>query len=338
VTWLGARFTEPEAAHRITVVQLQIGNRHGETIFTYDQKPDAAASDGKAVKGAKPRLTGERIVELAHKMIAAAQLDCDALRRSSVYAALAFHPAMGPDSYARHTFRLAPKNPYFSDGAGSGGVDTDEVHRDRLLSAALAHSRWVQEQFSEAIGGVMSLQQDIIRQQAETIARQDAERRQWIIASEEALSRKQERDIAAEWAKTKISAVNDAVSSMKVLLPSVAGILTKGKVGLRESIQGFVEALSDEAEDKLFGKYGANGDLEQAGILDREQFEFFVHILRGEIPATRIDEFVESLRPDQLAAAHQVLTPSQIESLMLIHATARAAKTGSGAPPTPAAQ
>jgi hypothetical protein len=177
-----------------------------------------------------------------------------------------------------------------------------------------ADSRWQKEQFSEAISGVMKLQNEIIRQQADTIARQDAERRAWILASEEALSKKQEREIAADWAKFKQKSIEEGVLMLKGIMPAVQIYLSKGKVGIAEGLKSFIEGLSSEAELALFGKW-EGGICQKSGILDQDQIKMLVGIAEGKIDPKHVTEVVSGFRAEQLQAASQVLRPDQIQTL-----------------------
>lgn len=150
--WLTERYSGDEFATRLQVVQW-INNQRGEPVFTFDQKVDPA--DGKAKPAAKPKLTRERLVEIANKIVAVAQADCDALRRSTVYAVLAHHPLMGPDAYARHLLRLAPKSALAVDA--DSVVSEDNIMSTRLLLGLLADEkrdkRWVMELAMNVVSG-----------------------------------------------------------------------------------------------------------------------------------------------------------------------------------------
>lgn len=151
--WLAERYGGEEYATRIQVCQW-INSQRGEAVFTHDQRAPADASDGK--KMSKPRLTREKLVELCNRIVAAAQADCDALRRATVYTVLAYHPAVGADAYARHLLRLSPKSGLAVDATTV--VNEDNVLSTKLLLGLLGEERrdkrWMMELAANLMSGV----------------------------------------------------------------------------------------------------------------------------------------------------------------------------------------
>jgi hypothetical protein len=152
------------------------------------------------------------------------------------------------------------------------------------------------------------------QRQSQEIMQLYAERRQLIITSEEALSRKQEREIAADRAKIQNEAIKDGIGIVKSLVPSVQIYLTKGKVGIAEGLKGFLDGLSKEVELALFGKWEDGKQLTE-GILDTDQIKLVVGIVQGKIDPRKVVELLPNLRPEQLDAAQQLLRPDQLQLL-----------------------
>lgn len=302
--------TEPDSMPEKIVLRPVVGSSGVNTGPDLDEetwKPMVSPVPGR-----------EKLVQLANRFYASANKHCSSLGRKHKYALFAFNNLKGPSAYKTYFFAVAPGSKQYTDkNFPSGASDDEDTHRDRLLSTALAHNRWQQEQLTEAISGVMKLQNEIIRQQSETIARQDQERRAWILASEEALSKKQEREIAAAWAQAKISALADMWNSVKGLLPAVVIHATKGKVGIPEGLKTFVDGLSDETRLALFGEWD-DGKCVKGGILDENQVHFIGNIIEGKIEPSRISEFMVGLRQEQMMECQKVLRPDQLQALIAL--------------------
>jgi hypothetical protein len=288
-------------------VVLKMAGRSGS-----DQGGDITRFDWKATAASLP--TREKLVEIANDIVRAAQKDANALGRSQRYGLFAYSNRKGAGNYARHLFNVE------ASIKGDLASDDEDTHRDRLLSTSLAHARWQQEQFAEAISGVMNLQRDIIRQQQSTIAQMEADRRQWILTYEESLSKKQERETAAEYAKLKTDAIREGFDLLKGLLPTVQAYLTKGKLGLVDGVKKFLDSLTGEQKLKLFG-----ADAEADAILDVEQRQILLQVADGATEPKRLAEFMQMLRPEQIEQAQAILTEGQAQQLYSLGAAAHAA-------------
>ena len=102
------------------------------------------------------------------------------------------------------------------------------------------------------------------------------------------------------------------------LLPGVVAAVTDGRAGVSEGIRAFAATLTNEQNVRLFGKWADADTLVAPGILDREQAQLFDSIITGRVEPARLGDFVKSLRPDQFAAARQVLTQDQLAALMMV--------------------
>lgn len=343
--WLAERYSGDEYAQRIQVCQW-VDNRRGDVVFTHDQK--AEPSDGKKA-GSKPRLTRERIVEISNRIVAAAQADCDALRRSTVYAVLSFHPAMGSDAYSRHLLRCTPKTALTVDVGAV--VGEDNIMSTRLLLGLLADEkrdkRWVFEQCMNVISG--AAERDVSRIRAlENIADGTWERQAKLLqATEAALSTADERRLKREWNQMKIEGVKDAIGTVKSLMPGLVAVATHGRTGVVEGVKTFASTLTDEQKIRLFGRWTDADTQAEPGILDANQTRLFGSIVAGRTEPARLVDFLNSIRPDQFAAAQQVLTQDQLTALVAVgdafrsttpvYLTSGASGAASGATASPAA-
>jgi hypothetical protein len=278
-------------------VQLKMAGRGG-----VDQGADILSFDFKPMSSALP--TREKLVEIANAVVAAAQHDANALGRTMRYGLFAYSTLKGVGAYTRFLFNV--------DGGASRDApsDDEDTHRDRFLGSMAAHMRWMTEHYTEATGGVMAMQRDIIRQQQLTVAQYEADRREWIKVSEEALSRKEERERANEWAKFKMEMLQEGLDMLRPLVPVVQAYLTKGKAGLVEGLRKFLDSLSGEQRIKLFGTEDGTD-----AILTADQRMLILEIADGKQEPKRLAEFATSLSQEQIGLAQEVLTAAQAKQL-----------------------
>lgn len=291
---------------------------YGPPITTREWKPTTS-----------PQPDREEIVVLSNEFYEEAQRACNVARRKKKFRLFAKSSLKGAEPYSFYPFSLRPTGTEY--GAKNGlpvpASDSDDTHRDRLLDASLEHNRWLTSQYTEATSELIRLQQDQIKQQAETIARQDVERRAWILASEQALSQASERRIKEERAQVWNDVLKDGWDSVRGLVPGLVAYATKGNVGIVEGLSQFLEKLGKEPEREqaLLGRW-ENGQIIERGILDEDQVKLLYGIADGQIDSMRILEFMVSLSSEQLGAAQQVLKPSEVQSLMVLAKAAQSAK------------
>ena len=315
--WMTERYAGEEYATRIQVCQW-ISNQRGEAVFTHDQRVDP--SDAKSKSAAKPKLSRERIVEISNKIVAAAQADCDALRRATVYAVLAFHPAMGSDAYSRHLLRLSPKSALAVDA--DGVVSEDNAMSTKLLLGLLESERrdkrWMAELMANVVSGAS--ERDTARIAAlENIQSESWERQAKLIrATEEALSTAAERETKREWNRMKIAGMQQGLAMLGTLVPGVVAVMTQGRAGTVEGIKGFADSLSPDQRVRLFGQWRDADTQIAPGILDPEQARLFDSVAAGRVDPPRVRELLDSLRPEQIAAVQQVLSQEQFAGLISV--------------------
>ena len=312
----------PDSFPERVVLRQMIGRDMGPELMSETWKPTVSAPPSR-----------EQLVALANRFLARAQKDASVQGHRTRYLLLAYSPFKGSAAYERYPFVLMPGGKEFKESEAPA-TDDEDTHRDRLLSTALDHARWKDEQFSESISGVLALQQEIIREQRATITSMEADRRAWMLATEEALSKKLDREVKLQWAQTKNQVVADMWTSAKSLLPllpTVAGALTDGKAGFDIGIRTFLDALTADQAVKLFG--GWEGEKQTSpGILDAEQCRLIRAIAKGEASPARLADI--AVRQEQVAAAQRVLKPDQL--MVLGQLLGAAAKAKGPAPTAPA--
>lgn len=309
-SWLVERFSEDERASRVQVIQVGVGNRHGEVVYTHDLKPDT--SDGKkGAAAAQAKLSREKLVELSNKMLSAAQLDCDALRKPSLYAAIASDPRMGSEPYSRFLLRLAPKNAYVSV-AGIAGDDEDGTLPTKLLLTLLESERrdkrWLSELMANTISGALERDSARIEKMESILDGRLEKETKFIEATEEALSRAAERKQKAEWAAIKTAAIRDGVEMIKGLLPATVAALSDGKSGVQPAVEQFMRSLTRQ---QVFALVGADTlTAPTGGVLTVQQAHVLRRVDEGDIGAVR--ELFASLSSEQFDQLRRLLTQEQL--------------------------
>jgi hypothetical protein len=258
-------------------------------------------------------------------------------RKRQRYCLFAYNNVKGPNAYAHHYFVESPGAREYSE-KDVPAADDEDTHRDRELSSMRAHLRWVIEHNDETISGVIKLQQEMLAQAREhelqlheRIRQMEADRRANMLAVEEALSKKLERETAAEWAKMRNTVFTDMWTTVKALLPAAMTWISKGKAGIVEGLRTFLGGLSEEVTAALLGQW-KNGECLQAGVLDREQVQLITGIASGDVEPKLLVNFIQSLRPEQFENAQRVLRPDQVQLLMsLAQAASDTANAGAHA-------
>lgn len=284
---------------------------------------------GFKANDAKPKT--EALVVLTNTLVKLAQEDCDVLNVPTKYGVLAFDIARGPKAYARKLMALRPSGTsqvlaeargedFDDDDGGEGGMISTKLMLE-LLASERRDKRWLHESHAHMVSGMFEMLSQRVESQderLESMVEGIYDRSvKYITATEAALSLAQERTIKADRAKMMNDVIKEGVGMLKNLAPAVKHYLTKGKMGVADGLKDFVDGLSDEVSDKLLGKWKDGACLEP-GILDVEQVQFISGIIKGSIEPKRMTEFMASLRQDQMEKAQEVLTPSQIQGLVIL--------------------
>jgi hypothetical protein len=294
-------------------------------------------------KNWKPMLspipTREALVTITNDFYRAAKNHCSVNRptgpiRSARYALFAYNSVKGSNAYAAHYFVVTPGPREYREG-DMPSTDDEDTHKDRLLAQSLADKRWMMEHYTESMSGLIKAQQedrqmlrDIVKDLSAQNVQLYAERRQMIIASEEALSKKAERENMQKWMDVKIAVVGDLLASIKPYLPALAAHVTKGKAGVIEGLHAFLGGLSPEQNKALFGGPG------EPGLLDEDQAQLILGIADRKIDQARLPEFVMGLRPEQMQTVQEqgILRPDQLQSLgVLVKLASAPAQNGANA-------
>lgn len=261
----------------------------------------------------------EQIVQMANSFLADAQRECNVHQRQQRFALFASSSLKGPEPYAKYAFALLPTGKEWGkSGPGAGAADSEDTHRDRVIETTLAHYRWGIEHNSEVLSGTMKLQQEIILRQNQTISQMESDRRAMLIASEQALSQKEERDEKRKMAEFKREKIEQGFKLLLSFAPSVKDYLQgrmKTRVDIASGLHSLIESLSNEERLAFFGNWNEADECIQPGILDPDQVRLILRIVEGHEAPIRLNEVVAGLRFEQMDAAQKLLKPEQIQQL-----------------------
>ncbi len=278
-----------------------------------DHGPQLILREWKPMQQALP--TRESLVIFCNEILAKCAHDSTVLGKRQRYGVFAYSNLKGPEAYERHLISCVPGPQEYSERNPAPDEDEASTAKDRHLEMSLAHTRYMFETTMEAIGAVMSRQDATIESQQRVIVESYRSHGETIKLQEELLDRRAERDLKVAKAALQQRLLEQGVGMLQMLAPPVIAYLTKGKAGVPEALKQFLESLSEEQSAKLLGGFDANGAPLGTGLLSVDQVNLLGAMARGEVPVSRVSDFMASLTPTQLMGAQQILNPAQLAGL-----------------------
>jgi len=299
----------------------------------------------KEFKANDPKPTREKMVAISNELLDLAQHDCNEVGMPHKYGVLAKHYAKSDGYYSVFLLSLRPKQPADYD---PNEVNDDEYlpsdarRRDMLLSYGLdhikqgdEHVRWQQGQNAQTIAGLMERADSIMDKQAARIEHLEARFLDFFKAAEEALSKKQDRDMALESHQVKMGLLKHGAQTLMQWFPVVANhMMAKqagaappqngiegGKSAESMALESFIETLSPEQVTVLFGEWDAEGKvlLKENGLFSAAQTRIIFGVANCQLPATEVDKLLEgelALTEQQMAKAPTILSTEQFMPLV----------------------
>jgi len=287
--------------------------------------------------------TREQLVAMSNEFVDLAQSNCNEVGKAHKYGVLAKHYAKSDAYYGVFVLSLKPRQradyePGDGDEDDDDFGDRDRRHRDSLLSYSLDHikqadenERWRQEQFALATGDLLERYQNLNQMLMQHNMELQKEHRELFKTADEALSRKSEREMAAEMQKFKIGMMQDGFQFLKQMAPVAVNQLTgKQTIPTEKSnesiaIEQFLEGLTEQQAVSLFGTM-QDGKLLGDGIFTPEQAEIFAGVANCTVPPTALDQlFVDgsevSIKPEQIMKAQGVVAAQQFGPLVALFMT-----------------
>lgn len=282
--------------------------------------------------------TREQLVALSNQLSDMAQQNCNELSKSHGYTILLSNYGNADKPYAGFYFKCAPLlDPNYDPNEvdeDENGITTDAKRRDSLLEYGLSHlkvgdenHRWQQDQFSQAMGDILQKYQDLATQLMTQNLEMQREHRELFKVADEALSKKADRDLAAEMQKFKIGMLQDGANYLKKIIPVVVQQM-KGKDAepgqpSPESlgVQEFLNDLTDKQAEQLFGKVDTTGEVAVPaydGVFSREQVEIFFGVANLRIGPSALDLLLDgehAVTQEQMMRAMNIVSMQQIQPL-----------------------
>jgi len=292
----------------------------------------------KEYKANSLKPTREQMVALSNELLDAAQTNCNEIGKPHRYGVLPKHYAKSDSYYACFVIAMQPKQrPGYNglDVEDDDDVESDVKRRDGLLQHSLEHlktgdehERWRQDQFSGAVGDIIEKYQSLVDRLMQQNSEFMKEHRELFKAADEALSRKSERDLAAEMQKFKIGMLQNGFDFLKQLAPVAVNQLTgKQTIPTEKSaesiaVSSFLEGLADPQARALFGDIDDDKkELKPNGIFTPAQAMIFFNVARCQEPPAALDKLLEgehAVTEQQIAKAQAVVSAQQFMPLVAL--------------------
>lgn len=274
-------------------------------------------------KANEDKPNSEALVTMTNLILRLAQEDCDVLGKStSRYAVLAWDLARSPSPYGRKVFVLHPSgtSQMLEEQRGNPVLDDEEngVLPTKLMLSLLDQERkdkrWLMETVANLVSGVTerdSARIERLEQAHDSVFERSVK---YIAATEQMLNQAEDRKRLAKAAEFRQKMMEEGWEWIKGFGPAIQTYLSKGKHGIVEGLEGFVKSLGPELEAALLGEW-KDGECIKRGILDPEQVQFIAGILDRKIDPKRLPEMANTLRPEQMVEAQQLLGEQRIMAL-----------------------
>lgn len=267
----------------------------------------------------------EDLVKLSNEILFRCQQDCDVQRKTVVYHVAAIHFSRGDAPYERFLLRFTPGPTYKHGIDGDREEEEDDSMEKRFSGQIMRHQEKMVELLGATFEGLIDRQDRMAERLANRNEQLEARLEKMFDHVERALSLESERKSKEKWDDLKIEGAKKSMEVLGTLAPPLIGQLLGGKtVGIAENsesktLKTFVETLSPEQLDKVFGRYDESGNtLLKPGILAREQAQLFADIAMCRASTDRLDE----LLPDgplaiSLEQVQRLISEAGIEMLQI---------------------
>jgi hypothetical protein len=307
--WLNKLWARNEPPERIEVYQIHKRNFRGEMIFHEDFKPGT-------------KLDIEQANKLANEILAAAENDCNAVRKESSYQIAVIDNNRKINPLVRRIGPLQPNTFRALSKIGEddeGDDDTDATALNlRAIKEGLEQVRWDKQRNDKILGELLYLLDSTCRNQQNVIdklfAQQTADRE----SVQTALDRGADRETMREREKFRIGMWKDGLRTARNLLPGlfdkesaalapvspqnvVAGQPPQPRISKaippeRTLVDNFLTDCEEAKIDiALFGDFDErDGKLVQIkpGIFTFDQFYILAGVRNSQLPVEALDQLI----------------------------------------------
>lgn len=298
--------------------------KHGTTILVKDYKANA------------PKPTREQLVAITNEFMALAQQNCDSVGKPHKYVIAARHFAKSDTYYAAWVLAMKPRQRPGDELEGDeeeSATSAEDRRRESFLQYTLDHlkegnenRRWEQDQFSTAIGHLFERYENIIEKSFARIEHLESKYLDFFKAAEEALSKKQERDLAADREKFKMQMMQSGFEFLKQMAPVAVNQLTgKQTIPTEKSaesiaVHSFLEGLSEQQGIALFGPFENGAPI--GAIFTPSQAAIFFAVAECKAPPSELDRLLDggdhAITTEQIGKAQTVVSSQQFMPLVAL--------------------
>lgn len=279
------------------------------------------------------------MIELVNEFLDFAQNNCNELGKPTGYGVLLKNHLKSDQHYAVFYMKLRPTSrPVYDgggeDGEGDGDVMSDAQRRDRLLAFSLKHmeeadlnERWRQEQHAKATGDIIGKYQELLGMSMTHNIELMKQNRELVKQTDEAMSHKLERELAAKQAEFRMGMMHQGFNFLKQMVPVAVNQITgKQTIPTEQSsesiaVSSFLESLSKQQAEQLFGDMDAEGHPVGNGIFTPTQTQIFAGVAQCNLPPAELEQLMSgptAVTESQIAKAQSVLSQQQMMPLFAL--------------------
>lgn len=216
--WLNRLWARNEYPERVEVWQMFGRNKavRGEMIFHEDFP--------------QQKLDIEQANRLANEIIAAAQNDCDVLRKAAWFQIVVIDRNRKATPLTRRIGPLQPKHHYALSSISGADKEDSESDDEELspqqlnrayVKEAMEQARWDKQRYDRVMGEMLLLQHNIIQQQQGMVDSLLTKYAMMFEKANEAADRALDRELIREREKMKLSLMKDGFRTVRNLLPGM---------------------------------------------------------------------------------------------------------------------
>lgn len=294
----------------------------------------------------------EQANELANKIWATAQHDCNCAERKSFYEIAVVDHNRTAQPLIHRIGPLFFSTTYLEKPGGNGARDDEDDDEypsglrskaERYIERMLKHIEWKEQSLNAVTGDLLMARRDEAISMREWVALLMKGNMENFLATQSALDRRKERDLAGAWTEMKVETAREGMRMARNLLTGFGGAVVSGtppsevtkaivdNVKLRIAqntertmIANFLRDCEQQGVfAKLFGEWTDDGPVaEKPGIFTWEQGAILIQVRDGDLPVEAVDEIITGfggkfeIKHEQLFAAQPFVSQGTGQALI----------------------
>ncbi len=303
------------------------------TIADDDEKKKD--KEPKTVRRRRGKPNREELVSMSNQILHRCQTDCNAQRRTCVYAVFPWHFSRGDEPYDRKLIRCDPKGVHGENGEDASG-DDDEYgsHRNKWESQKLAQDARMFELHIEGLSSLIDRQDRALEREAQNAERLRQTNERLLEVNHRLVTQEDERIQKGKWTDLKIRSAEKVLDLGMDLAPPLLGRLTGGKksTAIEETpesltLKRFLKLdtnggkLTSAQAEAAFGVFDAETKKQtRPGVLSEAQLEVILNVAYLHTSAEDLVKLIPggplAITQDQLIALQQIFPMEQLASLI----------------------